>query len=162
MECGDELGALHGGGCASAMTWMDYFNASAGIASILGLGFTIKVERDTRHIRNHFMRRARLPAIHKELDIYRSEISQLFPNEDKNLKLIQEKLVRATATLRAFKPIGDKAINAQIEAFEKEVSDFCRTNPQDTKGVPWRLYLTLCEIETALKNIRKDDLWRQS
>ncbi len=136
----------------------------ASISSILGLLISIFILFKAREIHKSFLRRARLPAITRELAKTTSEISTKLKSWSKSKQPALDKLAKAKGLLENLKPKLPNDEEKQINNFLKNLHPtkflFIKASLNKlTEDTAWSLYTDLGTIVTRLEELVKDSKW---
>lgn len=137
------------------------------ISSIIGLIVTLFLLLEARKIQLSFLRRARLPALTKELNKSIPKISRSLGSWKTDDVKTKQEFAKVKALLENLKPklTADekKHINSFLVKLQPRKYYIIRTSIFDlTEDLAWDLYTDLNLIATGLDQLIKDSKWDRS
>lgn len=144
--------------------WIVYINNLSAVCSILGLIITVFLFVEARKIQKSFLRRARLPAVSKELAKMASKVPGELNNWNNDKKPALESFSKVNAILENIKPKLPTNEKGKVELYLSRLQPktffFAKGKMVDlSEESAWSLYTELSGLITSLEQLSKDSKW---
>lgn len=141
--------------------WFTFSNIS-GLASIVGLFFTIYVFLGIRVIQKEFLFRIRLPSLLKKLQQHASTISNQLQKYPETKHEIIEELSIAKVNINSLYKKSSGSIKTSLKKLETNIDVFRKSELTDNSKQSLReIYMEMNMVIQEISNLRDDDKWRQ-
>ncbi|CAI2297568.1 hypothetical protein [Vibrio parahaemolyticus] len=141
-----------------------WFVDVATFTTVIGFFLTLWLLYEARHIRNSFLRRARLPQITKELKVVSKELSSHLKNWATQKEEARNQLSISKALLENLIPKLPSEEQKKCKVFVKKLKPrkwlmFNDSLSNVDEEQAWDLYTELSAITTMLIQLEKDSKW---
>lgn len=143
----------------SLFLWLT-FDHIGGLASIVGLGFTIYVFFGVKKIKQEFLFRARLPSLLKKIQNHASTISVELTNLPGSSHTIIEELAIAQVNIKSLENKCFGTMRASLKKLRLNIEGIRECENVDKDSIR-AVYLEMNMVIQEISNVQEDDKWRQ-
>jgi len=130
------------------------------ILSLFGLVITISVLFKVEGIRKNFLRRARMPDIHKSLSSTSSKYNESLNDWPSLYKDAHFELITAQTLLRVAVSMTKRSDSPEIHSAHKSIKSAIKKFKSTTSyDEAWRLYVDMQSAMTAMNQLKRNMKW---